>query len=106
MARPITVRTIRRHLHTLRALGVIQSQQSSQPAGQNKTLPVMAASGKPRLRDLYELTTQHLPDPFVKLLPLTELARRCQELNNTYPQYRQVTGLVLAYEVGRRSSHS
>ena len=58
--------------------------------------------GKPCLRDFHHLTTTLLPAPLVALVPLPELARRCQEINATHPQYREETPLVLRLETQRR----
>lgn len=43
-----------------------------------------------------------LPETLVKLVPLEELERRCEEINTTHPQFREETPLVLAGEQKRR----
>jgi hypothetical protein len=57
---------------------------------------------RPSLRDLAALTTTLLPPALVMLAPLPELARRCQEINLTHPEYCEETPLVLSYESTRR----
>lgn len=58
--------------------------------------------GKPCIRDFHHLTTTLLPPALVALVPLPELARRCQEIDATHPQYQEETPLVLAWETSRR----
>ncbi|MDU0372108.1 hypothetical protein ACFPAF_17025 [Hymenobacter endophyticus] len=61
---------------------------------------------KPCLRDLARLTTTLLPPALVMLTPLQELERRCQEIDQTHPEYREETPLVHAYELRRRAQLS
>lgn len=65
------------------------------------TDPVQPAR-KPCIRDFHNLTTTLLPAALVALVPLPELARRCQEIDATHPHYREETPLVLRLEAQRR----
>lgn len=58
----------------------------------------------PSILDYSELISPSglLPETLVKLVPLDELERRCEEINTTHPQYREETPLVLAGEQKRR----
>jgi hypothetical protein len=65
-----------------------------------------APARKPCLRDLAALTSTLLTPALVALVPLSELERRCQEINLTHPHFREETPLVLAYEQQRRQKLS
>ncbi|MGI4870665.1 MAG: hypothetical protein ACRYFX_05735 [Janthinobacterium lividum] len=56
----------------------------------------------PNILDFATLTTTLLRPELVALVPLAELARRCQEINATHPHYQEETPLVLRLETQRR----
>ncbi|MBO0360653.1 hypothetical protein J0X19_22020 [Hymenobacter sp. BT186] len=60
------------------------------------------APRRPSLRDLAALTTTLLPPALVMLTSLSELRRRCQEINLTHPHFCEETPLVLSFEEKRR----
>jgi hypothetical protein len=58
---------------------------------------------KPCIRDLAILKRDHMPDVLVKLVPMTELERRAQELERTHPQFKEELPIVLRGEARRRA---
>ena len=66
------------------------------------TVEANTSASLPTMRDLAELVRDHLPGPLVQLVPITELERRCEEINLTMPRFREETPLVLRYERNRR----
>jgi hypothetical protein len=61
---------------------------------------------KPCIRDYAELTSTLLTPALVALVPLSELERRCEEINLTHPRFKEETPLVLAFEQKRRNQLS
>ncbi|UOR06273.1 hypothetical protein MUN82_04055 [Hymenobacter aerilatus] len=60
-------------------------------------------AGKPCIRDYSELVTRVIPEPLAQLVPLPELARRCDEVARTQPRFREETPILLAAETRRRA---
>jgi hypothetical protein len=58
---------------------------------------------KPCLRDLATLLRDHLPPLLLKLVPMSELERRAQELRRTNPEFEEELPLVLSGEARRRA---
>lgn len=60
--------------------------------------------GMPCIRDYSELISDKglLPELLVKLTPLPELERRCEEIAAEHPRFREEVPLVLAGEKHRR----
>jgi hypothetical protein len=64
-----------------------------------------APQGKPCIRDMHELVTQHLPEQLVKLVPLDQLDRRCDEIDADHPHLQEETQLVRTLEAKRRARY-
>jgi hypothetical protein len=58
---------------------------------------------KPCIRDYAALKRDHFPDFLIRLVPLTELQRRADELRRTHPHFVEELPLVLAGEATRRA---
>ena len=58
--------------------------------------------GNPSILDYNELITSVIPEPIIKLVPLAELERRCEEVNQTMPRFREETPVLLKIEKKRR----
>jgi len=69
------------------------------------TLPA-ATTTKPCIRDYSYLITHIIPEQFFTLVPLPELARRCNEVARKQPRFAEETPVLLAIETGRRAAYS
>ena len=58
---------------------------------------------KPCIRDYAALKRDHFPDLLIKLVPLSELQRRADELRRTHPHFVEELPLVLDGEATRRA---
>ena len=59
----------------------------------------------PCIRDYHELATLHMPDQFIKLVPLEELERFGAELVAEQPRFAEEVPLRVAGEARRRARH-
>ena len=60
----------------------------------------------PNILEYSVLIDTLLKPELVALVPLSELERRCQEINATHPHYQEETPLVLHLETQRRQKLS
>lgn len=67
-------------------------------------LSTTPSPAKPCIRDYSELVTTIIPEPFAKLVPLSELKRRCDEVARTQPRFAEELPIFYDYEVARRES--
>jgi hypothetical protein len=63
---------------------------------------VIAPFGKVNLAELNQVRRDHLPIPFIKLAPISELERRAAELCRELPRLAEEAAFVLHEEKARR----